>query len=97
MRREQRKATFLRAKVRSLHLGDTYDCFTLDVSRGGVRLYVSGQALPKEFTMFLPAKGQTFRCAMVRQDGDCVGAKIVSEIEAEVNAYISGLKEDVAA
>ncbi len=97
MRREQRKATFLRAKVRSLHLGESYDCFTLDVSKGGVRLYVIGQALPKEFTMFLPAKGQTFRCAIVRQDGDRTGAKIAGEVEGEVNTYISGLRASRAA
>lgn len=77
-RRSSRQKTFLLGRVEDMEV------VVVDISDGGAQLFVdAGQELPKKFDLHIQRRRKSYRCELLRRDGDHVGVRFLAKRDDE--------------
>jgi PilZ domain-containing protein len=83
-RRSPRQRLYRVAKIKLGAGNPPRDCLVIDISDGGMRLYVEGFDVPDEFVLLLSGAGvvRESTCKVAWRRGHEVGAKFVSVVRS---------------
>ena len=79
-----RVRSFLRARILFNNNNSTIDCTIKNISPTGAKIELSNTTtVPGEFTLDIPAKGQTMRARIMWRDTDAIGVRFVDLYEGQ--------------
>jgi len=81
-RRSPRRYHYRAAKIQLEGDALAHDCLVINISKGGIRLYVEGLDIPDEFVLLLNNDGivQKSTCKVAWRFEDEIGAKFVAAV-----------------
>ena len=82
-----RVRSFLRARILFNNNNSTIDCTIKNISPTGAKIEMANTTtIPGEFTLDIPAKGQTLRARIMWRDAEAIGVQFIeAQVEREVS------------